>query len=35
MGQDEHNGISRRGTLECMIWAGTGVLWTMAGGVPR
>ncbi|MGA3303450.1 MAG: metallophosphoesterase [Methylovirgula sp.] len=25
---------SRRGALECMLWAGTGVLWTVAGGVP-
>jgi hypothetical protein len=35
MGQNEKDGIDRRGALECMIWAGTGVLWTMAGGVPR
>ncbi len=27
-------GMSRRHALECMIWAGTGVLWTVAGGVP-
>ena len=27
-------GISRRHALECMIWAGTGVLWTLSGGVP-
>ncbi len=27
--------IDRRGALECMIWAGTGVLWTLSGGVPR
>ncbi len=26
--------LSRRGALECMLWAGTGVLWTVAGGVP-
>jgi 3',5'-cyclic AMP phosphodiesterase CpdA len=26
--------IDRRGALECMLWAGTGVLWTVAGGVP-
>ena len=26
---------SRRKVLECMTWAGTGVLWTFAGGVPR
>ncbi len=25
----------RRGFLKCMVWAGTGVLWTVAGGVPR
>jgi 3',5'-cyclic AMP phosphodiesterase CpdA len=28
-------GFSRRKVLECMTWAGTGVLWTVAGGVPR
>ena len=27
-------GPSRRKVLECMTWAGTGVLWTIAGGVP-
>jgi hypothetical protein len=26
--------MDRRGALECMLWAGTGVLWTVAGGVP-
>ena len=26
---------SRRKVLECMTWAGTGVLWTVAAGVPR
>lgn len=25
----------RRGFLKCMLWAGTGVLWTIGGGVPR
>jgi hypothetical protein len=25
---------SRRKVLDCMKWAGTGVLWTIAGGVP-
>ena len=30
--QDDHP--SRRKVLECMTWAGTGVLWTVAGGVP-
>jgi 3',5'-cyclic AMP phosphodiesterase CpdA len=28
-------GVSRRKVLECMTWTGTGVLWTVAGGVPR
>src|SRR3954471_22399205 len=32
---DEPDGPSRRRVLECMTWAGTGVLWTVAGGVPR
>jgi Icc protein len=25
---------SRRGLLKCMTWAGTGLVWTLAGGVP-
>jgi 3',5'-cyclic-AMP phosphodiesterase len=31
----DHNrdGIDRRGFLECMAWAGTGVVWSIAGGV--
>jgi 3',5'-cyclic AMP phosphodiesterase CpdA len=31
----DHNndGIDRRGFLECMAWAGTGVIWTVSGGV--
>jgi len=28
------DGVSRRKVLECMTWVGTGVLWTVAGGVP-
>ena len=28
-----HDGIDRRGFLECMAWAGTGVVWSVAGGV--
>ena len=32
---DREGGASRRQALECMIWAGTGVLWTLAGGVPK
>jgi 3',5'-cyclic AMP phosphodiesterase CpdA len=26
--------LDRRGLLKCMTWAGTGLLWTAAGGVP-
>ena len=25
----------RRGFLKCMTWAGSAMVWTMAGGVPR
>ena len=32
---NEERGVSRRKVLECMTWAGTGVLWTISGGVPR
>jgi 3',5'-cyclic AMP phosphodiesterase CpdA len=35
MSDNGQEGINRRSTLECLIWAGTGVLWTMVGGVPR
>src|ERR1700677_1915568 len=28
------DGIDRRNFLTCMAWAGTGLLWTMSGGVP-
>jgi Icc protein len=28
-----HDGIDRRGLLKCMAWVGTGVLWTLKGGV--
>jgi 3',5'-cyclic AMP phosphodiesterase CpdA len=27
--------VSRRCALECMAWAGAGVLWTLSGGVPH
>jgi 3',5'-cyclic-AMP phosphodiesterase len=27
-------GSDRREILKCMLWAGTGVVWTVAGGVP-
>src|SRR5260370_40587386 len=29
----EHDGIDRCGFLQCMAWAGTGLLWTVSGGV--
>jgi 3',5'-cyclic AMP phosphodiesterase CpdA len=32
---DDRHGVSRRKILECMTWAGTGVLWTVASGMPR
>ena len=33
--QDLNNdGIDRRGFLKCMAWAGTGLVWTFAGGIP-
>ena len=28
----ENDGVDRRGFLSCMAWAGTGMLWTVAGG---
>jgi 3',5'-cyclic AMP phosphodiesterase CpdA len=31
---DREEGPSRRKILECMTWAGTGVLWTLTGGIP-
>lgn len=34
MAHDHEGGIDRRETLKCMLWAGTGVVWTVAGGVP-
>jgi 3',5'-cyclic AMP phosphodiesterase CpdA len=30
----DKDGIDRRGFLRCMAWAGSGVVWTIAGGVP-
>jgi 3',5'-cyclic AMP phosphodiesterase CpdA len=32
---DRDDGLSRRKVLECMTWVGTGVLWTISGGVPH
>jgi plastocyanin len=28
------DGVDRRGFLKCMAWAGTGLVWKVAGGVP-
>ncbi len=32
---DRDQGPNRRKVLECMTWVGTGVLWTISGGVPH
>src|ERR1700761_6251947 len=31
---ERDGGLDPRETLNCMLWAGTGVVWTVAGGVP-
>jgi hypothetical protein len=28
------DGVDRRGFLKCMAWAGTGLIWTVSGGIP-
>jgi 3',5'-cyclic-AMP phosphodiesterase len=33
--EKDEDGIARRGFLHCMAWAGTGVLWTLSGGLPQ
>src|SRR3954452_5411211 len=30
----EDDGIDRRGFLDCMRWAGAGLIWTLQGGIP-
>jgi hypothetical protein len=30
-----HDGIDRRGFLKCMAWVGTGVLYSVSGGILR
>ena len=30
---DNNDGLDRRGFLKCMAWAGTGVLWSLHGGI--
>ena len=32
--QPDHH-VTRRYALECLTWAGAGLLWTVSGGVPR
>ena len=29
------DGVDRRGFLRCMAWAGTGMAWSLAGGIPK
>jgi len=31
--EQNEDGLDRRGFLKCMAWAGTGMLWTVSGGV--
>src|ERR1700674_3188032 len=31
----DSDGLDRRNFLSCMAWVGTGLLWTVNGGVPR
>lgn len=31
---ESSDGIDRRGFLHCMAWAGTGIIWSFAGGIP-
>jgi len=28
------DGVDRRGFLQCMAWAGTGIIWTIGAGIP-
>jgi len=30
----DRHGVDRRGFLQCMAWGGTGLLWSVVGGVP-
>src|SRR5438270_761315 len=30
---DNNDGVDRRGFLQCMAWAGTGVIWTVGSGI--
>ncbi len=31
----DEQAVDRRGFLKCMQWAGAGIVWSLAGGVPR
>lgn len=31
----ENDNIDRRGLLKCMAWVGTGLVWTLHGGLPK
>jgi 3',5'-cyclic-AMP phosphodiesterase len=33
-GGPSRDGVDRRGFLKCMAWAGTGLVWTLSGGIP-
>src|ERR1700748_452931 len=33
--ENREDGMSRRQTLEWMVWVGTAVLWMVSGGVPQ
>jgi 3',5'-cyclic-AMP phosphodiesterase len=33
-GGGSQDGVERRGFLKCMAWAGTGLVWTLSGGIP-
>ena len=35
MPHDHDDHFSRRHALECMIWTGTALLWTVSGGIPK
>jgi len=35
MSQQTDRRFGRRDALKCLAWAGTGVLWTVSGGIPR
>ena len=35
MPHDHDDHVSRRHALECMIWTGSAILWTVSGGLPK